>query len=229
MQSLLRGAIFFSLILMAPSQNSYAANTMKRITSKKSAEDIAKKLPAPRTQDDFQVHSLGLGIGQTFLASGFRDYGDDKVTWDLLYDYSASYSFDMLVNFHMSSHKRPNSNDREIDLAGLAFGIKGKVFQFDSFSPFILGGLGFYYPALQRNQASSQSGGTPDNTVVKSSKKLTFGWHAGVGAELKLNPHFKMGLLGHFHNPFDIEQDAEFGKVDGHYFKLLVTGLYSFN
>ena len=195
------------------------ANSMEKITSKKTAEDIAKKLPSPRAKKEFQVHSVGLGIGQTILKSGFKEKGNDKVAWDLFYNYSASRSFDMLLNFHTSSHNRfKEGKQHEVRITGLAIGIKGKSLQFDSFSPFLLGGFGFYRPEVE----------SPEVESLES--KIVFGWHLGAGGELTLNKNFKISLLGHLHNPFDVEDDLKPGKLlEGHYLKFIVAVFYSFN
>src|SRR5690606_32011095 len=50
-------------------------------------------------------HAIGLGFGQTFLLNDLEDNGEDKITVDGFYNYSASHSFDLLVNFHISKHK----------------------------------------------------------------------------------------------------------------------------
>src|SRR5690606_3977325 len=96
---------------------------------------------APRR---LQQHGLGIGLGQTFLLGNYGKHGDDKITFDLLYSYAASYSFDLLVNAHMSEHK-DSDNDR-MRVMGLTSSIKGRFVEYDNFSPYFLGGLGFYAP-----------------------------------------------------------------------------------
>ncbi|EQC44412.1 hypothetical protein [Bacteriovorax sp. DB6_IX] len=95
------------------------------------------------TNRKLKVHSLGVGIGQTFLQGDFKDHGEDKITADLFYNYSASHSFDFLANFHYSTHEY---RKKKVTATGLALGIKAKMFNFDNFSPFATGGLGFYSP-----------------------------------------------------------------------------------
>ncbi len=73
-------------------------------------------------------HSFGVGLGETFLAGDFEEHGDNKITTDFLYSYSASYSFDFLINAHYSEH---SFKKKMIQLSGLNFGIKAKLYQFD--------------------------------------------------------------------------------------------------
>ncbi len=166
-------------------------------------------------QPGLKQHSLGLGVGQTFLRSDFNDYGEDKITFDFFYNYSASYSFDFLANLHYTSHKYQNT---KTELKGMALGIKGKLYQFDAFAPFILGGFGFYGPQV-----------TPYVNGVhrESDSKLVFGVHVGTGVDLQLNDSVSVGALFHFHDPFDVKQESG-GKVEGYYYKLLMTVFYTF-
>lgn len=158
------------------------------------------------------AHSVGIGLGQTFLAGKFNDYGDNRVSYpDLFYTYAASYSFDFLFNAHYTVHKAPN---REAKMLGFAPAIKAKLFQFDAFSPFALGGLGFYAPQWSDHGNESK-------------RKLVFGFNLGIGGDLKLNDHFGVGVLMHYHNPFDSKQDTG-PKLEGSYLKLLLTGMYTF-
>ena len=188
---------------------------IKELTSDREAKKVKDRRPSPARSMNFNAHAVGLGIGQTFLQGDFKENGRDNIGWELLYNYTASYSYDMLVTGHFSSHK---SLQRRTRLAGLTVGIKARVFQFDSFAPFVHGGLGFYSPVLKRNV---------NNDLVRSGSQVTFGTHVGLGVELTLNPNFKMGLMGHYHNPFDIKQDNA-PDVEGTYFKLLITFLYTF-
>lgn len=162
-----------------------------------------------------ETHSVGVGIGQTFLKSDFGRAGEDKITWDLYYQYRASHSFDFIANFHTYKHKFGNTFTKT---EGLALGIKGHVFKFDNFSPYILGGLGFYRPRMKR---------IVDDVAVTSKSKTTFGWHFGPGAELQLNRHFSAGVLLHIHNPFSIKQE-DGPEVKGWYYKLMIMGMYTF-
>ncbi|MFZ4712497.1 MAG: hypothetical protein ACOYL6_02185 [Bacteriovoracaceae bacterium] len=157
-------------------------------------------------------HSVGLAIGQTFPMGNFNKYGDSRVSLpDLLYSYSASYSFDFFLDVHYSIHKAP---DRELKLFGFAPAVKAKLFQFDAFSPFILGGLGFYVPEWEDHGNQSK-------------RKMVFGTNIGLGGDLKLNQNFTVGVLFTHHNPFDVKQDVG-PKVEGHYAKMLLTGMYTF-
>ena len=173
------------------------------------AEDTTPREAAPRR---LQQHGIGLGLGQTFLFGDYGKHGEDKITFDLLYSYAASYSFDLLVNAHMSEHE---DNSEEMKLFGLTGSIKGRVFEYDNFSPFLLGGLGFYAPQADRV-------GTGNTT-----RKLTFGLNWGGGVDLRLNDEFVIGAMLQMHWPFKVEQDE--GKdLKGYYMKMLLTGMYLF-
>lgn len=167
---------------------------------------------APRR---LQQHGLGLGLGQTFLLGKYGKYGDDKITMDLLYSYAASYSFDLLINAHMSEHK----DQRErMKVMGLTSSIKGRFVEYDNFSPYFLGGLGFYAPKSKRLVGTEYEW---------SDQKITFGLNFGAGIDLRLNDEFVVGVMGQMHAPFAVKQD-EGPDVRGYYFKLLITGMYLF-
>ena len=169
----------------------------------------------PRVPGAVKVHSVGVGIGQTFLRGKFEDYGEDKITWDLLYAYSASHSFDFIADFHSNKH---SFRQQWVRTTGLGLGIKAKVYQFDAFAPFATGGLGFYQPKVKRYV---------NGVLQESETKTSFGWHVGVGAELRLNRNFTTGILAKLHNPFDVKQYLG-PEVEGSYTKLMITGMYSF-
>ena len=197
------------MILMVNANFVFAASKMENMTSAKKAKEIATKLP---TRNDLVgKHSFGIGIGQTFLLSDFKKNGRDEISPDLFYSYSASYSFNLLANFHYWKY---NQSDRSTTLSGLSFAIKSKLFLIDSFSPFVLGGLGFYLP---RTKSENE----------KSDSQLVFGTTLGAGAELLLNTHYKLGLLFQYHNPFDVSQDNR-KDLEGSYYKLLMSFFYIF-
>jgi hypothetical protein len=180
--------------------------------------DKSNELPTvdPLREDDINVHSLGLGIGQGFMMGDFSDVGADDLSWDVLYNYSASHSFDLLVNFH---HNKYAQGAQEITLTGLAASVKGKFFHFDSFIPYALGGLGLYAPRIETKYN--------DGSYHKSKRKMVFGINFGTGLDLKLNRHFRVGGLLQLHNPFDlVQEDGQ--KIEGAYYKILFTTLYSF-
>jgi len=160
---------------------------------------------------------IGIGVGQTTLMGDFSKFGENKITVDAYYKYSASYSFDAIANIHYSKHSEKNGEYSRV--AGTALGIKGKFFQYDAFSPFALGGVGFYLPKIRRQI---------NNNLLESKTKLAFGVHFGGGVDIKLNNFFTAGLLAHYHNPFDVKQDIG-PKVNGSYFKIMVTAMYTFN
>lgn len=161
-------------------------------------------------------HGLGIGLGQTMLMGKYGKYGEDKITADILYSYAASYSFDLLVNAHMSEHK--DKNER-MKVMGLTTSIKARLVEYDNFSPFVLGGLGFYAPRAKRIEH--------DGGNSWSDQKVTFGLNFGGGLDLRLNENYVVGILGQLHSPFAIKQD-DGPDVKGYYFKLLITGMYLF-
>jgi len=175
------------------------------------AGEKAAETTSPAVTRQIHKHSVGFGLGQTFLIGDFEKYGDNKITGEAFYSYSASYSFDMLLNFHYSEHEY---KDNLVSLMGLSVSIKGKYFDFDSFSPFLMGGLGFYRPRIRIDDEWSEG-------------KNTFGFNVGGGVDLQLNDKVTIGILGHYHNPFDVKQD-DMKDVRGSYFKLLMTLMYQF-
>lgn len=196
---------------------------IQEITSAETTQDNPKNLPSnyisntseTSTVDKIHVHSVGVGVGQTFVVGDFKDNGEDKITFDLLYNYRASYSFDLAVTAHHSKH---SFQDRYVRLSGVTIGIKARLYQFDSFSPYILGGFGFYNPKVKRYVKDD---------LVESKSKVIFGTHFGAGGELQLNNKFAVGILAHYHNPFDVKQELG-PEIEGSYSKLLITGLYTF-
>ena len=104
-----------------------------------------------RTQEDkgsFNVgslkgHSFGLCLGQTFLQGDFSKNGQNGITIDAYYEYNASYSFDLVVNGHYSSHEMGEKNTT---ILGVAAGIKGKILNYDSFTPFFYWWTGLLQP-----------------------------------------------------------------------------------
>ncbi len=178
----------------------------------KAAPSTAQNSGAPRR---LQQHGLGLGIGQTFLLGNYADHGDDKITMDLLYSYAASYSFDLLLDAHMSEHEYKGEKMKVMGLASL---IKALLVEYDNFSPYVLGGLGFYAPKAKRDV---------DGSNKWSDQKVTFGLNFGGGLDLRLNDNYVVGILGQMHWPFMVKQEE--GKdLKGYYFKLLITGMYLF-
>ncbi|MBP9674373.1 MAG: outer membrane beta-barrel protein [Bacteriovoracaceae bacterium] len=153
-------------------------------------------------------HSVGIGLGQTFLHSDFSKIGDDKIAFpDFFYAFTASHTFDIVANIHSSKHEKGGS---EITLPGFAASIKGKIFEFDDFSPFVMGGLGFY---------------RPDTT--NTDNKTVFGFNLGLGVDLRLTNQFKVGLLLQHHDPFDVKQKSG-PDLEGSYTKFLLTLFYTF-
>jgi hypothetical protein len=188
------------------------------LTNEKAAQKVDSNIPesSERIPGAIHKHSLGIGIGQTFLRSDLSANGNDKITPDIYYNYSASYSFDFVANFHYSKHTFLN---RESTAKGMALAIKGKGFQLDAFSPFVLGGFGFYLPSAKRIY-----NGVPTDTRTQ----LVFGVNVGVGGELRLNNQVTVGVMAHYHDPFDVRQDVG-DKLESSYMKLLIIASYTFN
>lgn len=189
------------------------------LTSDSKAKQVNDKIPDAsdsRIPGDIHKHSLGIGVGQTFLRSDLGDNGNDKITADIYYNYSASYSFDFMANLHWSKHEFLN---RSSTARGLALAIKGKGFQYDAFSPFVMGGFGFYLPKATRIY---------NNNPTETRSQLVFGVNAGIGVELKLNSQASVGVIAHYHDPFDVRQEVG-PELEGSYMKLLLTALYTFN
>lgn len=188
------------------------------LTNERSAKKVNNEIPdsAERIPGKIHKHSLGIGIGQTFLRSTLSENGNDKITPDLYYNYSASHSFDFLANFHYSTH---SYLERKATIKGLALAIKGKGFQLDSFSPFVLGGLGFYLPTVKKLQ---------NGVMADTREQLVFGINAGAGFELRLNDEAIIGMIAHYHDPFDVRLE-DGSKLEGSYMKILLTALYTFN
>ena len=219
---ILLAGINFSFSLAAPT-------AIEKLTSKKNAQKQEQKqnqvsLKRASLSHALQKHSLGLGVGQTFIFHQLGDSGKDKITWDLLYNYSASYSFDFLAGFHYSKHYKRGLYSV---LSGLTVGIKGKFFHFDAFAPYGVLGVGFYSP--QNKRCISQCHEQEENArrLEVSESNVVFGIHGGFGGDLRLNEKYTVGIFAQYHNPFDMQQDVG-PDVEGSYFKLLMTLLYTF-
>jgi len=190
-----------------------AKSTIQKLTSKETA---AKTAPKIENSSNIRKHSIGIGLGQTFLGGQFAKTGQDKITWDLFYNYSASYSFDLLVNAH---HSKQSFGSTYTQVTSLNMGIKSKFHQIDNFSPFAVAGLGFYAPKTKRLVGTQ---------YLESKTNLVFGYNLGLGGDLKLNDKITMGVYGVYHNPFDVKQEIG-PSVVGRYYKLLITAFYTFN
>lgn len=161
-------------------------------------------------------HSVGLGVGQTFLISDFADNGEDSITaFDLYHSYSVSYSFDLFSNIHYSSHSKGANKTK---LMGINTSIKSRLYEFDSFSPYLMGGLGFYSPKLTRTIGSRQ---------ITSDSKFVFGFNLGAGIDLSLSKTLTLGLLAHYHHPLKVAQDGQ-PSINGSYLKILMALFYKF-
>lgn len=200
-------------------------NTSQELKSDPSESSIRKtedeaptkvsQYPTSSAPRKLQQHGIGLGLGQTFLLGNYSKHGEDKITLDLLYTYAASYSFDLLMNAHISEHE--DENER-MKIMGLTSSIKGRFVEYDNFSPYFLAGLGFYAPRAKRIDRGSDKW---------TEQKVTFGLNFGGGIDLRLNENYVVGVLGQAHWPFVVQQDKQ-SDLRGYYFKLLLTGMYLF-
>ncbi len=187
------------------------------ITSSYSATSSSTtSAPSSSSYSGEKKSSIGVGLGQTFLMGDYGKTGDDSITLDLFYTYNASRTFDLLLAGHFTQHEL---RGEKTQLMGLTTSIKSRVFNFDSFSPYVLGGFGFYRPKVTRKVGP--------NNYQESEGKYTFGFNLGGGADLELNSTYTMGLMAAYHNPFKVKQDNQ-ASVDGSYFKLLITLMRAF-
>lgn len=200
------------------SQTIKTPNTSKELVEDKKSFDDEEE-PKPRYESSVRrgihQHGLGLGLGQTFLFGNYGKHGQDKITADILYSYSASYSFDLLVNAHLSEH---SDDGEKMKLMGLSTSFKGRFVEYDSFSPYFLGGLGFYAPKAKRIE---------NGKLEWSDQKVTFGLNFGAGIDLRLNEQYVIGVMSQVHWPFKVTQE-EGSTLKGYYMKLLLTGMYIF-
>lgn len=206
----------FSPKIKTPNTSSeFRTKEEKRSFSEDANEEKASTTVTSGAPRRVQQHGVGLGLGQTFLFGNYGKHGNDKITMDLLYSYAASYSFDLLVNAHVSEHKK---DSERMKVMGLTTSIKGRLVEYDNLSPYFLGGLGFYAPQAKRKIGTS---------TKWSDQKATFGLNFGGGVDLRLNDHYVVGVLGQMHWPFKVQQDNQ-PDLKGYYFKLLITGMYLF-
>lgn len=213
-----------SFSALAQSKDKQIKPNIHQLTNEKTAKKVSEETseesaPPTRIPGELNKHSLGIGFGQTFLRSTLADNGNDKITAELYYTYSASYSFDFMANAHWDTH---TYKDRESTTRGLALAIKGKGFQLDAFAPYVFGGFGFYYPSAKRyiNSTSTE--------IAETRSQVVFGVNAGAGVELRLNSKVVVGAIMHYHDPFDVRQEVG-PTLQASYLKLLLTVLYTFN
>jgi len=199
------------MVLSAMSFYVYSPNILAKSKKASTETQEAETTVVRAAEREIHKHAIGIGLGQTFLVGQFEKYGDNKITGDILYTYTASYSFDLLINLHSSHHKYA---DKEVWLRGYSMSIKARSYEFDAFSPYLLGGLGFYSPQISNNGN-------------KSKVKNTFGFNFGGGADLRLNHKSVVGIMIQYHKPFEIKQE-ETADVRGSYLKLLLTAMYLF-
>lgn len=210
----------FSPKIKTPNTSSELKDDSSKRDEEESKKHFEEKDEAPSSSNSgsprkLQQHGLGFGLGETFLLGNYAKHGADKITVDILYSYAASYSFDLLVNAHMSEHK---DKSERMKLLGLTSSIKGRLVEYDNLSPFVLGGLGFYAPEARRSTGTG---------TKSTDQKVTFGLNFGGGVDLRLNDHYVVGVMGQMHWPFKVQQEDQ-SDLKGYYMKLLITGMYLF-
>lgn len=189
----------------------------KNSLAKPSASAREQIGPNPRTVDASlpssgdQKQALGFGVGQTILLGDFNKYGHNDMSLDLFYEYQASYLFSLLANIHQQTFKGDRGQKTEV--GGFNVQIKGKYFDYDSFSPFWTAGLGLYYPQLTRQRGSA---------LQETESKGVFGAVVGSGVSLELNQRFNFAFLGQLHLPFRIKQSND-SSFQGQYLKLMAA------
>ncbi|MCK5072909.1 MAG: hypothetical protein KAQ98_05745 [Bacteriovoracaceae bacterium] len=205
--------LFIALVLI--STQAFSALSIRNLTSEKTAKNVEKQIPDSPSHAMFDKgkHFAMIAAGQTSLVGNHRDNGENNLGFDTYYYYVASHSFDLFMNFHYSRHEK---KDEWVKLPGLALGIKYKYKYFDSLSPFVLGGLGYYWPKTMRKH---------DGKLYESESRAVIGINIGHGLDLSLNESLKVSFLGHYHHPFKVKQ--EIGKdIRGSYFKLMIALSY---
>ncbi|MEI8346787.1 MAG: hypothetical protein WCG27_04920 [Pseudomonadota bacterium] len=194
-------------------------STKSSTQSVQSAQVASAAPPTGSTLKDYSHrHSFGLGYGQTYIRGGFDQLGKDGMSPDLYYSYRISPLFDFVANFHRATFQSGKANEQEVTLAGLTLGPKHQFYQFDSFSAFVMGGLGFYQPTTSQKQ---------NGEVIESDGHTVLGLHLGTGVQLNLNENYAASFIGHYHDPFDVELDNG-GKLSGSYLKIIILGSYIF-
>src|SRR3990167_159982 len=129
---------FFIFAANSAETTTVEKKTEEKVTEKK--EEVKATEPATSSQSsgssnsrEIHKHAVGIGIGETFLFGKFEPYGDNGITGELFYSYTASYSFDLLIGIHNSSH---SYKDSTVHLKAYTASIKGRWVEYDSFSPF---------------------------------------------------------------------------------------------
>lgn len=171
---------------------------------------IAAADPA-RSEKKIHSHTIGYGVGQTFLFGDYKDIADNHLGHQFFYSFKTSYSFDFSSGIHLSRHDEDN---RDLKMAALWTNIKATFFDFDTFAPFVTGGFGFYWPRVEAGPLESKS-------------KTVFGINFGVGADLQFNSHWAIEFLTHFHKPFATRYENN-QKIKGSFFNILIALLYTF-
>lgn len=191
---------------------------VKKTTKKSTNKEIPKEVEASEENgidSPFLKHAFALGFGQSYLFGDFSDLGEDKVVMEFFYLYRASYTFQFQLNVH--SHEF-NLNNQSIRLSSTNAAIKAKLYDFDAFAPYILGGLGLYWPTAKR---------MINNQLRTTDSSTSMGINLGTGMDLYLNKKIAAGFLIHYHYPFREKFDNQ-PSLEGHYMKLLITFTYSF-
>ncbi len=162
-------------------------------------------------------HYIGLGFGQMFLFGDYASLGEDKIVFDLYYQFKSSLMFKLIANVH--AHKF-EIGKQVFKTKSANFGIKAKIFDYDKFSPFVGLGFGLYWPSAERTLNNS-------NSIIKADTKTAFGLNAFTGLDLDVSERFNLSFMAHYHKPFSVSYDNQ-PDLSGAYLKLLIIPSYRF-
>jgi opacity protein-like surface antigen len=218
--------ITFLLIASLSLQNSWGSKIRQLTGEKNSQKNLTNLNSGLENEEDDEEdslstasfkrkHGVGLGLGHMTLHGALGRTATNGITWELYYTYIASYTFDIQVNVH---RQRSTFQDLYTQVGALTIGFKAKLFQFDQLIPYVIAGPGFYSIKQRRIYQFS---------LQDTKGDATFGLHGGAGADLVLNRNVRLGLVGHYHYPFEKTQNVG-PKVAGSYFKILLTSTYVF-
>ena len=184
------------------------------LTSLETSRQVASQIPEDRPVSRAAAvvsnkHMLGVAFGQNYFFSDFSKWTEDELGYDFYYEYLASMSFGVMTNFHYISSRR---GDNKLRVVGTDASIKVYFYHFDHFAPYFAGGVGFYHLALNDTHGNS----------------FAFGNNLALGFDLVLNEHIKVGMLLHYHNPFDLRDQISGVNLEGSYFRALLLISYIF-
>jgi len=208
--------ILFTIVLLCLQSHILAASSINQLTSQKTSNKVFSSLPKSSFSTIKWTHSAGIALGQTSLLGDMNNNGNNGLGFDAFYGYNASLLFNLYVNFHYSTH---SNQQKTIKLPSLTMGIKKNMYHFDSITPFLMGGVGFYRPQVYNNISS--------DVITKSDAKTVFGINIGTGLDLQLNNQYSLNMLIHYHKPFNSKQENR-PDVTGAYLNTIMGLSYLF-